>query len=227
MIFPVEIWGTVGQWIGSLLTGGSVFLAYLVYRGTANREKRAQAALVTFESSISSEGVKGNVFNHSDAIICEVYFVLRPLSKKAQRRARPAFTPVMPKSLLRNEGLSNLTVRVSETKYGTIPPGDGHPFGMSETRLKSSSFYEKCLMFTDAAGQRWIRFSENGELEEFKEPSKMKILWIMTWTWVLRFANRCLAFVKKASRVTAYGDSRIENFHSANETIPVSAGRGD
>lgn len=227
MIFPVEIWGTVGQWVGSLLTSGSIFLAYLVYRGTVNREKRAQAALVTFESSISSEGVKGNVFNHSDAIIYEVYFVLRPLSKKAQRRARPAFTPVMPKVFVRNEGLSGLRHRVSETQYGTILPGSGHPIDVSETRLKASSFYEKCLMFTDAAGQRWVRFSEDGKLEEFKEPSRIKIRWIITRTWVLRFAKKCLTFVKKITHVTARGDSKIENLHSVYETIPVSAERGD
>ncbi len=46
-MFPVEIWGTVGQWVGSITSSGALLLALLLLLRDRKKEERAQAQAIT------------------------------------------------------------------------------------------------------------------------------------------------------------------------------------
>lgn len=166
-----SVWGTTGQWAGSLITGASFYLAYRVYRGTAEREKRSQAALVTFDCIVGQNRYRGNVYNHSKAMIYDVYLVVAVRREGSVDRRRAKFTPVSiagaKESKTRTEPLEGLVAPISEAEYQSIRPGKEIEFTKDALQLGGkSNQYEVKLTFTDASGTQWVRYLDDGALEE-------------------------------------------------------------
>ncbi|MGV9869640.1 hypothetical protein [Rhodococcus koreensis] len=165
-----SVWGTTGQWAGSLITGASFYLAYRVYKGTVDRERRAQAQLVTFDCIIGPHTYRGTVYNHSKAIIRDVHLAISRRSEGAVDRRKPGFTRV---TLVNDEDAKNkkliggLIAPIAETEYDSIRPDVEQRFNSSGVQLGGNSDqYEVWLVFTDAAGVDWIRYQDDGKLEE-------------------------------------------------------------
>lgn len=168
----VSVWGTVGQWVGSLLTGVSFFLAYRVYRSSHERERRAQAALVTFDCKISPNRYRGVVYNHSDTIIRDVYLIFGLNSAADMQRKRPRFSKIMSKDAIAEQigtpkKPASFIAPISETEFKSIRPDVEHEFNQAAVQLSASHEFAVKLVFTDAAGVQWVRYQDDGALEEF------------------------------------------------------------
>ena len=166
-----DVWGTTGQWIGSILTGISFFLAYKVYRGTVERELRAQSALVTFDIIVTKNRYRGTINNHSAAMIKDVYLVFNARTKADYDRQIPKFTKIartVQMDCLLNAGSSSgFIAPISETEYQSIRPASEFAFDQPSEHIFSSHEFAVKLVFTDAAGTQWIRYDDNGKLELF------------------------------------------------------------
>lgn len=166
-----DVWGTVGQWVGSLLTGISFYLAYRVYKSSEDRERRAQAALVTFDCKITNNRYRGTVYNHSKSMISHVYLIVSQNASEDMNRKKPSFSKVRALTLGEKDNLdkkepASFIAPISETEYTSVRPGVEHPFDEAAMQIGPSGLYNAKLMFTDGAGVDWIRYHDNGRLEE-------------------------------------------------------------
>lgn len=166
--FETNVWGTFWQAAGSVLTGVSFFLAYRVYKSTVERERRSQATLVTFDSILTTHRLRGVVYNHSSTIIRDVHIVIRPRTKEDDKRIRAGWSKIAIIGDVNRKQVLHTLSPVAETEFGSIRPDVEQKFEISSQKIAPEALYAIELWFTDAAGIKWRRFKDNGELAEAK-----------------------------------------------------------
>ncbi|KAA0094707.1 hypothetical protein CIW49_24465 [Mycolicibacterium sp. P1-18] len=163
--FLASVWGTAGQWVGSLLTAGSLFLGFKVLRVNQKDKRIGQASKITFTARFSEDmetdnlsGVRGKVFNHSDALIMNVAIVVRlnkEVLKRHRSRASLLFDPI--------PGLVQyVSVMDDEDEYmdKIIQPGDYREYSSTipqRFRNIQPEHVEAVLRFADANSVVWER----------------------------------------------------------------------
>ncbi|KXO99046.1 Uncharacterised protein (plasmid) [Tsukamurella tyrosinosolvens] len=163
-MFSIE-WGTVGQWVGSFLTGGSLLLGYRILQINQADRRREQSSSVTFTVTTARDPVddsiaviRGSVFNHSELPImyANVVIDVRELGAKL-----PTFA-VVP---VPTEDEAPVLRPGSTSKYRfEIPDRSMRP---EEVEIR--------LEFVDASGRQWSRDTA-GRLQAV-EPNLRSRLW--------------------------------------------------
>lgn len=88
-MFPVEIWGTVAQWVSALGTSGAAIAAAGYYINDKRIEAKKQARLV--RTRFTASGDKVVVNNHSPLPVVDVFLAHRPQSFEETVPARGWF----------------------------------------------------------------------------------------------------------------------------------------
>ncbi|WP_006247149.1 hypothetical protein [Mycolicibacterium tusciae] len=165
-MFDPDTWGTVGQWVGSLLTGGSLLLGFSILRINQQDKRRAQAALVTFTTTRTRDpdndfanGVRGSVYNGSDLPISYARVEIR--SDKLQLgNAESVPDPT----------LITIADVFSEDESIAVSPKNAASYNASFSsgvRLQPNDLQIR-LTFTDGDGREWRRDSK-GQLSEVQK----------------------------------------------------------
>lgn len=88
-MFPVEIWGTVAQWVSALGTSSAALAAAGYYINDKRIDAKTQARLVRVRFDASGDKVRVN--NHSEFPIVDVFLASRPQSFEETVPARGWF----------------------------------------------------------------------------------------------------------------------------------------
>ncbi|MCT7656838.1 hypothetical protein [Mycobacterium deserti] len=162
-MFPVEIWGTVGQWAGSLLSGLSLVLATNILRLDQRDKRRSQASLVTFTYTKTldpdtdyANGVRGDVYNGSDLPITYARITVRSdkLSLSNAAQVQDPSVIVIVEVFSENE---SITVGPKRTASYHAPFHSGLQLQERDIAVE--------LSFTDGNGRNWSRDASGGLVE--------------------------------------------------------------
>ncbi|MFC7450656.1 hypothetical protein [Rhodococcus daqingensis] len=161
--FDVAVWGTVGQWVSSLVSAASVFLALLILMLDRREKERAQASKVVFSTKWKGQELTANVHNHSDAVlfVAVLFLIEESVSTPSHKWRQPETSMVGVEDYLAytfsieadDRGL--ILANTSLTKRWTIdePRRPGY---------KMNAF----LIFNDANGVTWKRSEYMGRLDK-------------------------------------------------------------
>lgn len=158
--FPVEIYGTVAAWVGSLLTGLSIAAAARYYISDKKRQDRAQAGHVRFTidvKSLESEDAthKCIVRNYSDDEIYDLSFHARRIPfKDAALHYQRSFYPrhAQVEMYDRWKTLPKHQMEVFPFGDGRIEAGESKEIDIGD-RVKENVEY--WIEFYDAQSLRW------------------------------------------------------------------------
>ncbi|MFI6959919.1 hypothetical protein ACIBJI_41455 [Nocardia sp. NPDC050408] len=197
--FPLDptIWGTVGQWAGSVASAGALWVAALVYRSNSKRDREAQAKQIRiFEASDPNLGIMALnpkpfvvvVHNLSDRSISSVsaHINKRPLVDVVTDylQLSPVPAPNGELERMRQESIASINDGFPTTPpQWKLEPGAEHEFKFPNP---IQPIYQVCVVyFTDSQGQQW---KKTLEVHPFKDSSLELIQNV--WPKLTRFVRR-------------------------------------
>lgn len=165
---PAAAWGSFGQWVGALGTGGGALIAATVYRHNSQRDREEQARLVRVVTtsrpiigpqSLYPEPFTVIVFNYSDKPI----FDLRSgIDKRVLSEViLPMLDMRMGEGAISDEELDAHLAGIREASTDVffpfppdfkLDPGFGYRFAYSQP---ITQYHKPWVSFTDAAGEHW------------------------------------------------------------------------
>lgn len=171
LAFDVEIYGTVGQWVGSVLTGLSLLLGFRILQINQQDKRREQASKILFTSMYRRDaetgllgGIRGTIYNHSDAIILHTAITVS-LKDDIVRERFSRLDRYLDPSLGR---LAYHDVQPEDMIGGVVEPHDSAsydikwPFGLSDVGVGD---VKVILQFDDANGVTWNRVLHGKPIE--------------------------------------------------------------
>ncbi|WP_139361510.1 MULTISPECIES: hypothetical protein [unclassified Mycobacterium] len=198
-MFDVTIWGTVGQWASSLLTGSAFATTLLVIKRESVGRRREQASLVSAHAEPSSpdmdpaSGKPCHIFriyvnNHSSSSIHTVHGGPETVSYRRYRHQfmrlraeygddqRKRLAPEYTRSEWKRENgpdaieATSFTQEPTRGQHVTLVPQDGITF-VHRGHL-SAPFLSLAVYFNDARGRKWRLDALTGELREVRKPRR-------------------------------------------------------
>lgn len=178
-MFPVDIWGTVAAWVGSVGSVVSLATAALYYRSTVKRQERSQAYQVRFVSIDGTDSsVRAKVVNDSD----------RPIYDIEPRQTRLSFNEVIrheqSRRMVEASEIPELLKEWNETPGGML---QAHAFDRAhiesggELPVVFSTYHartQKCwVRFRDANGKLWSLVLDTHQPMETKEDNRKQYSW--------------------------------------------------
>lgn len=160
-MFDVEIWGTVSDWTGALLTGLSVLGGVVYFVFDRRRERRAQAGSVLVWLHPYEHGPPMiKMENLSDKPVFDYGFVVAVRSKRRiKRAAREGWANSGP-----FKWPPNNKVRREVRRLGSLDFHDGSELYLGPNEPASeqpelefgSAVYDFYAYFRDASGEYWV-----------------------------------------------------------------------
>ncbi|MGW5074049.1 hypothetical protein [Rhodococcus sp. NPDC004095] len=187
--FRVEVWGTVGQWISSILTAGSLALAwYVIFRDRRRVEREhVVKAMCWIEGSDGPTSFRKDVHfvNVSEQPVIRPRLVLVP----KPRRKLDAMNAKLPQA----KWISNMDrTSLLTMKYHFRKEDESVTFREDEGAVRKwiipempLEMYDGYLVFLDANGEEWAKTVPGGEVISVRKlasiNARMKNL-AETWT---------------------------------------------
>jgi hypothetical protein len=181
-----SVWGTAGQWVSSVLTGGSLFLAFKIMRTNQKDKRREQASLVVFtnyytstfgEEDMTLIMIRGTIHNHSSSLVTNAAIVIEMTKRTARQRLsffdrcfRPHKKTVVYHNIRIDDDITGTVLPDAETSYMIEVPYD--------EQLTAGDVVIK-LSFMDANSVEWDR-PHRGAPEEPKLPGRIRTA-LITW----------------------------------------------
>ncbi|MDI9960678.1 MULTISPECIES: hypothetical protein [unclassified Rhodococcus (in: high G+C Gram-positive bacteria)] len=180
--FHASVWGTAGQWFGSILTGGSLFLGFKIMRINQKDKRREQASLVVFTnyytSSLGEDGdimplvtIRGSVHNYSSALVTDARIAIEMTRGTARQRLsffdrwfRPQKKVIASKKLQVEDDITCTILPDTDIRYVLHLPDDSH-IAAEEVDIN--------LTFMDANSVAWKR-PFMGVPVESKRPGRIR-----------------------------------------------------
>lgn len=171
--FKASVWGTAGQWMSSILTAGSLLLAWYVILRDHRKEERQHAlkAVCWLEDRGPNSGIlrDAHFVNTSEQPITRPRLVLVP-------KPRPTLD-AMNARLSENMRILNLDRTALLTKKFPFKKEDGSViFREDEAALYKGiipemplEMYDSYLIFFDASGQEWAKTVPGGRVIKEKK----------------------------------------------------------
>lgn len=167
-MFPVEIWGTVGQWVSGLTSSGALVVGASVLGVDLHRKRRAQATSVIASLKPEGKAVIIGIHNLSDQPIFQYGFVVsnKPtaeLKKIAASNAKRKVPEDIPADLstLENDWHALFLAHWPDADYVLGPKQEKtHHDALSHSR-RVYNFY---IFFTDAYGRRWVKDARTNKI---------------------------------------------------------------
>jgi hypothetical protein len=193
--FLSDVWGTVGQWAGSVLTGLSLILAFRILQINQEDKRRAQAMKVTFTQRLSARidndnlasSARGIIWNASDAPITGIYIGVE--LKKSVVRKQFSRLHVLKNPLAKFVAFQEV---FTDEEFATIPAQGKNEYYKPIDVLVSPDDVVVTLLFSDAHGRYWVR-DNVGMLVEENRPSptaRFKKPFIFGWAWAIDQVKR-------------------------------------
>jgi hypothetical protein len=164
-------WGDVPTWFGSVVTGGSVFLAALAYRRSVSDKERDQASQIGAWVALTTEAEQKRrvvrVNNASKGPIYEV-IVRFPASSDLE-------IPELIAGGLVTLELPDNYPQVTRTQTRSVSTGVSLPFvSIEASRAEETVLGEESpeIQFRDAVG-RWWRRDSTGRLSKISGPTRI------------------------------------------------------
>ncbi|WP_459979904.1 hypothetical protein, partial [Mycobacterium avium] len=173
-----------GQWVGSLLTGFSLILAFNVLRINQRDKRIAQASLIVFTNyytSVMDENfylvtIRGTIHNHSSALITNTAIVVEMTKRLARQRLSLFDRWFRP----HRKVIAHYNIRIGDDINGTLLPEKSTNYFVEisyEAEVTAEDVVIK-LTFMDANSVTWDRVI-GGAPTEPKLPGRLRS-WIIT-----------------------------------------------
>lgn len=186
--FHASVWGTAGQWFGSILTGGSLLLGFKIMRTNQKDKRREQASLVVFPSYYTSTFdedfflimIRGTVHNYSSSLVTNAAIVVELAKRTARQRLsrfdrwfRPHKKTIVYHRLQTDGDITGTILPGADIRYVVEIP--------DEERLVAEDVVIK-LIFMDANSVVWERPFMGAPVEP-KRPGRIRGALITRLEW--------------------------------------------